>query len=84
MNVKPANPEHAVGFVDPVTKRRPFIDSETGAVLESAHVPDTTFWVRRWLAGELVKVDEPTSELVRVDEPTGREPVTPLTTRGKE
>lgn len=58
MRVKPTNPDHAVGLVDPHTKRRPFIDPVTGAVLESADVPENTHWVRRLQAGEIVRVDD--------------------------
>ena len=40
---------------------------------EGGEVPDNVFWNRRLIAGEVVRVDAT---------PTGREPVTPLTTRG--
>jgi len=72
MKVKIVNPEHARGLRDPVTKRSPFID-EKGEVVETADVPENNFWVRRVMAGEVTRVDET---------PTGREPVTPLATRG--
>lgn len=72
MKVKPADPGTAAGLIDPDTKRSPFIDPETGKVLESADVPESNFWVRRLLAGEIARADQ---------QPTGAEPVTPLTTR---
>jgi hypothetical protein len=75
MKVKPVNPANAAGLIDPVTKRSPFVDPMTGAVLDTADVPETLFWHRRLLHGEI--------ELVGAT-PTGAEPVAPLTTRGKE
>lgn len=71
MRVKLVNPDNAAGLTDPVTKRSPFIDPETKSVIESADVPETSFWIRRLRAGEVV----------RIDPPSGLEPVTPLTTR---
>jgi hypothetical protein len=73
MKVKPTNPATAAGLIDPDTKRSPFIAPDTGRLRESAEVPETIFWTRRLMAGEIE----------RVDEPTGLEPVAPLTTRGK-
>lgn len=74
MRVKPANPDHAVGLIDPHTKRTPFIDPETKQVI-AADVPETSFWIRRLRDGELVRVQEETTT------PTGNEPIKPLTTR---
>jgi hypothetical protein len=74
MRVKPVYPEHAAGLIDPQTKRTPFIDAETGKVI-AADVPETSFWVRRLLAGELKRCDETTTQ------PVGNEPIAPLTTR---
>lgn len=54
-------------FRDPHTKR---VLPQTGGKM-----PDSTFWRRRLAAGDVEIIDEPTP-------PTGREPVTPLTTRG--
>lgn len=68
MKVKPANPGAVIR--DPHTKR-PL--PEGGGT-----VPDTTFWRRRLRAGDVVLVEDASGN----DEPTGREPVTPLTTRG--
>lgn len=76
MRVKPANPDHAIGLIDPQTRRTPFIDPDTKQVIE-ADVPDTTFWTRRLLAGEIVLV----TETARAAQPTGSEPIQPLTTR---
>ncbi len=64
MKVKPVIPGAVIR--DPDT-RRPL-------PAEGGEVPESNFWVRRLLAGEVV----------RIDEPTGLEPVTPLTTRAKE
>lgn len=75
MKCRIVRPEHAAGLIDPETKRRPFVDDE-GRVLEEAEVPNSTHWVRRVIAGELVRVDDAGSAT-----PTGREPITPLTTR---
>lgn len=67
MKVKYANPDLPIR--DPVTLRHPTVESDG-----TFDVPETNFWVRRVMAGELVRVvDQPA--------PTGREPVTPLTTR---
>lgn len=76
MKVKLVNPEHAAGLIDPVTRRSPFIDTETKRVQETADVPENTFWTRRILHGELVRVADAPSQ------PTGDEPIKPLTTRG--
>lgn len=72
MKVRLVNPETAAGLIDPVTKRTPFIDPETKRVLAEADVPETSFWARRVLAGEIARVDT---------QPSGREPIAPLTTR---
>ena len=81
MKVKIVNPENAIGLVDPTTRRTPFIDPETKATIAIADVPESSFWIRRVMSGEVVLVAD---DLVRVADaapPTGREPVTPLTTR---
>ena len=70
MRVKLTNPDTAAGLIDPQTKRCPFLDAEDKPQLE-ADVPETNFWVRRILDGDLT----------RLDEPTGSEPITPLTNR---
>lgn len=71
MKVKYADPSKPIR--DPVTLRYPHLGGDNGdQVLEVFNVPETTFWIRRLLACELVRV---------VDAPTGREPVAPLTTR---
>lgn len=62
MKVKPADP--AAVIRDPHTKR--------ALPSDGSDVPDTSFWIRRLKAGDVV----------RIDEPSGREPVAPLTTRG--
>ena len=77
MKVKLVNTANAAGLIDPHTKRSPFIDPETKAVRTEADVGETNFWLRRVQAGEVERVDERTA-------PTGLEPLTPLTTRGKE
>lgn len=71
MKVKLVN-QVAPGLIDPITMRRPFIDAE-GNVLEQAEVPETAYWIRRVMEGDIARVDA---------EPTGSEPVAPLTTRG--
>lgn len=73
MKVKIANPDTAAGLKDPHTQRSPFIDPATGKVVLEADVPENSYWMRRVLAGEVVRVDTA---------PTGREPIAPLTTRG--
>lgn len=73
MKVKLANPAHAAGMLDPHTMRSPFLDA-AGNVVEIADVPESNFWVRRVLAGELERIDDAPA-------PTGLEPTTPLTTR---
>lgn len=65
MRVKPADPTAVIR--DPHT-RRPL-------PAEGGEVPETNFWMRRLLAGEVVRVDATAS-------PRGNEPVAPLTTRG--
>jgi hypothetical protein len=74
MKVKLVNPANAAGLIDPVTKRSPFIDPENGKVLDTADVPENTFWVRRVLHGEITRVAETV-------QPVGNEPIKPLTTR---
>jgi hypothetical protein len=76
MKVKIVNLEHAAGLIDPQTGRSPFIDPVTGLARETAEVPENTFWTRRILHGELVRVADVPSQ------PTGDEPIKPLTTRG--
>lgn len=73
MKVKLVNPV-APGLIDPITKRRPFLDAD-GNVLEQAEVPETSYWIRRVMDGDIARVDS---------EPTGREPIAPLTTRGAQ
>lgn len=75
MKVRPANPATAAGLIDPDTRRSPFVDPMTRLPIAEAEVQESIFWTRRLQAGEVLRVD---------DAPTGREPVTPLTTRGKE
>lgn len=65
MKVKPVDPNAVIR--DPVTK--------LPLPAEGGDVPENNFWVRRVLAGEVVRLDEATPT------PTGREPVAPLTTR---
>lgn len=65
MRVKPVDPNAVIR--DPHT-RRPL-------PAEGGDVPENNYWTRRILAGEVVRIDEPT-------QPTGAEPVAPLTTRG--
>lgn len=72
MKVRITHPENARGLIDPDTKRRPFIDPETGEVITEADVPDTSFWHRRIADREIELVDAT---------PTGLEPIAPLTTR---
>lgn len=74
MRVKIANLETAAGLIDPVTKRRPFIDPETGDAIECADVPESNFWIRRVMARELIRIESA--------ERTGADPIPPLTTRG--
>lgn len=74
MKVKLLRPEQAAGLRDPVTKRRPFVDPDTGAVVLEAVVPDTTHWDRRVLDGTLGRLD-------RLDAAMPSAPLTPLTTR---
>ncbi len=86
MRVKPVDPSAVIR--DPHTQR----------VLsaEGDDVPDNTFWNRRIIAGEVVRIDEgekprtkaPTSPIgseirhpAKLESPTGHEPVAPLTTR---
>lgn len=66
MKVKIVNPEHAAALLDPQTLRSPF-DADG-----YAEVPETNFWMRRVMSGEVTRVDAA---------PRGNEPVTPLTTR---
>lgn len=63
MKVKPVDP--AAVILDPQTMRQ--------LPADGGEVPESSFWIRRLRAGEVVRIDQP--------EPTGREPVTPLTTR---
>lgn len=85
MKVKPTNPAHAAGLIDPDTKRSPFIDDK-GRALGEAEVPESSHWVRRLIDREITLVVPPaaaatTDAPAEPVEPTGREPVTPLTTR---
>lgn len=72
MQVRLLFPDQAAGLKDPFTKRSPFLDPMTGAVVLEADVPETSHWVRRVLDGTLERTEQA---------PTGREPVTPITTR---
>lgn len=75
MKVKLVNPDIAAGLIDPVTKRRPFVDLETGRpILDVVDVQDTSHWRRQIRAGDI--------RLAEI-EPIGGEPIAPLTTRGK-
>lgn len=65
MRVKPVNPNAIIR--DPHTRR--VLPAEGG------NVPDSSFWTRRLLAGEVVRLD--------ADEPTGTEPLAALTTRAR-
>lgn len=64
MRVKPVDPNAVIR--DPHTKRQ--------LPAEGGEVPENSFWTRRLLAGEVVRVGAPT-------QPTGTEPVATLTTR---
>jgi hypothetical protein len=70
MRVKPVDPNAVIR--DPHT-RMPL-------PAEGGEVPENSFWVRRVLAGEVVRIDQPADNAAD-NAPTGREPVTPLTTR---
>jgi hypothetical protein len=65
MRVRPADPTAVIR--DPHTKQ--VLPAEGG------DVPENSFWVRRLVAGDVVRVDD------RM-QPTGNEPIAPLTTRG--
>lgn len=65
MRVKPVDPTMIIR--DPHTKRP--------LPAEGGDVPETNFWTRRVLSGEVVRIDE---ELV----PVGSDPIAPLNTRG--
>lgn len=69
MKVKPAIPGAVIR--DPASRR--VLPQEGG------DVPETSFWIRRLRAGEVVLVEE--REATGLVTP---EPVTPLMTRGKE
>lgn len=64
MKVKPVDPNAVIR--DPHTLRQ--------LPPEGAEVPENTFWTRRLLAGEVVRVEESST-------PVGNEPIKPLTTR---
>ena len=73
MKAKLVNHDVAVGLIDPITKRRPFIDPETGQpIMDAVELQDTSFWRRRAAEGD-IRIEQP--------EPTGNEPIAPLTTR---
>lgn len=65
MRVKPADPTAVIR--DPITK--------LPLPAEGGDVPENGFWMRRLIAGEVVRLDSPS-------QPTGSEPIAPLTTRG--
>lgn len=69
MKVKPAIPGAVIR--DPISRR--------ALPEEGGDVPDTSFWIRRLRAGEVVIVGE--REVTNLVTP---ESVTPLMTRGKE
>jgi hypothetical protein len=64
MKVKPVDP--AAVIRDPHT-RQPL-------PAEGGDVPENSFWIRRLLAGEVVRLDE-------IAAPIGTAPIAPLTTR---
>ncbi len=70
MRIKPTNPEQCPR--DPDTKRPLSTKGDDGA--EGEEKQETSFWIRRLLAGEVELVHERAA-------PTGLEPITPLTTR---
>ncbi len=65
MKVKPTDPNAVIR--DPHTR--------TALPAEGADVPENSFWTRRLLAGEVVRIDAPAT-------PVGNEPIASLTTRG--
>lgn len=64
MKVKPTDPNAVIR--DPHTKQ--VLPADGG------DVPDSNFWMRRLLAGEVKRIDSPA-------QPTGNEPLASLTTR---
>jgi len=72
MKAKLVNTEVATGLIDPVTKRRPFLDPDGNPILDTVELQDTNFWRRRALDGD-IRIEQA--------EPTGNEPIAPLTTR---
>lgn len=63
MKVKLLILDHAPGMIDPHSKRTPFIvadpdDPTKTSVVAVAEVPETSFWVRRVLDGEIERVEE--------------------------
>lgn len=71
MKVKPVVPGAVIR--DPITK--------VPLPADGGDVPENNYWVRRLLAGEVVRVAEPAAVTEPAADPTGREPVAPLTTR---
>lgn len=67
MRVKPADPNAVIR--DPHTRRPLPVDG--------GEVPDSNFWRRRLIAGEVVRIDEPAH-------PVGNEPISPLATRARK
>lgn len=72
MKVKPVNPELAAGLIDPVTRRSPFIDPMTKAILDSAEVPENVFWGRRLRAGEIERVEDDAPATAPAPAPTAQ------------
>jgi hypothetical protein len=68
MIVKPVDP--AAVIRDPHTLRQ--------LPAEGGEVPESSFWIRRLLDGDVIRVDND-----RAAGPTGSEPIAPLTTRRK-
>lgn len=64
LHPQPGTTELRTFLFDPVTGRE--------LPVEGGDVPESSFWVRRLLAREIVRTDQ---------SPTGLEPVTPLITR---
>lgn len=65
MRVKPVNPNAIIR--DPHTRR--------ALPADGGDVPNNSFWTRRLIAGEIVRLD--------AAEPTGTEPLATLTTRAR-
>lgn len=68
MRVRPVDPNAVIR--DPHTKRQ--------LPPEGGEVPENTFWTRRLLHGEVVRIADLPAEAAA---PAGNEPIQPLTTR---